>query len=166
MKTQNIYSCPIERRYLFEILTKESPAHRAYRDKNGIFYDLTNAVDFLCKERTRVRAALCGEVVTIINNLTKNYNERKPPTEDILPIEEQNGNYVILKHENAEFSMYSHLMPQGVTVSKEQFIETGEIIGYSGNTGWSIVPNLNLMVFKFLKPKPARDLESLEIRWK
>jgi murein DD-endopeptidase MepM/ murein hydrolase activator NlpD len=79
---------------------------------------------------------------------------------------QQDGNYVLLKHFNSEFSIYSHLRPKEVLVSKGQFVEKVDIIGYSGNTGWSIKPHLHFMVFKFLKPKPAKDLESLEIRWK
>ena len=165
MKTQNEYSYPIEKEHIQKILTKESPAHRKYSDKNGTVYNLTHAVDFLCKEGTPVKAALDGIVIKIINNLTKNYNKHEPPTEDILPITEQDGNYVLIKHSN-EFSICSHLRPAGVLVKSGQNIKTGETIGYSGNTGWSIKPHLHFMVFKFLKPEPAKDLESLEVRWK
>ncbi|MEM5781946.1 MAG: M23 family metallopeptidase [Candidatus Aenigmatarchaeota archaeon] len=166
MKTQNEYSYPIEKEHIQKILTKESPAHRKYKDKNGTVYDLTHAVDFLCNEGTPVKAALDGTVVKIINNLTINYNKYEPPTEDILPIAEQDGNYVLIKHSKNEFSIYSHLKNGSISVKIGQNVKTGEIIGYSGNTGWSIKPHLHFMIFRFLNPQPAKDLESLEIRWK
>jgi len=166
VKTQNVYSYPIEKGQIQKILTKESPAHRKYSDKNGTTYDLTHAVDFLCKEGTPVKAALDGTVIKIINNLTKNYNKYEPPEEDILSIAEQDGNYVLIKHSNNEFSICSHLRTGSILVKSGQNIKTGEIIGYSGNTGWTIKPHLHFMVFRFLKPEPAKDLESLGIRWK
>ena len=45
-------------------------------------------------------------------------------------------------------------------------MKTEEVLGYSRRIGWSIVLDLRFMVFVFLKPKPARDLESLEVGWK
>jgi murein DD-endopeptidase MepM/ murein hydrolase activator NlpD len=165
MITHNIYSRPIENEHVQKILTVESPGHRKYRDKDGTLYDLTNAVDFLCSEGTPVKATLEGIVVKVVSNLTKNYGEYEPPTEDILSIAEQDGNYVLIKHSNNEFSICSHLKPNSILVKIGQNVKVGEIVGYSGNTGWSIKPHLHFMVFKFLKKFPAKDLESLEIIW-
>jgi murein DD-endopeptidase MepM/ murein hydrolase activator NlpD len=113
-----------------------------------------------------IKAALKGEVIVVVSKLTKNYNGREPPSRDVLPVEEQDGNYVVLKHSNNEFSIYSHLRCGEVFVTKGQQVKTGDVLGNSGNTGWSLGPHLHFMVFKFLKPMPSKDMESLKIRWK
>jgi murein DD-endopeptidase MepM/ murein hydrolase activator NlpD len=78
---------------------------------------------------------------------------------------EQDGNYVLLAHENNEFSIYSHLRSGEIKVKPGDSVKTGKLLGYIGHTGWSIKPHLHFMVFKFTKPKPARDFVSLKVRW-
>lgn len=134
--------------------------------KTGEVYDLTHAVDFLCDEGTPIKAASDGEVVAMVDDVKENYSGWELPSEDVMPEEKQDGNYVVIKHANNEFSIYSHLRYKGVLVKRGQNVKAGEILGYSGNTGWSIVPHLHFMVFRFIKPEPAKDLESLEIKWK
>ena len=163
MKSKNKYSYPIEQKFIKEISTTKSPAHRKYKSKNGVLYDLRNAVDFLCGLNTPVKAAFDGEVVAIVDSLKKNHNKWEPPKN--MPEEEQDGNYAVLKHKNKELSIYSHLGYRKVLVKKGQKVKTGEVLGYSGSTGWSIKPHLHFMVFKFLKKEPAKDLESLKVGW-
>jgi len=90
----------------------------------------------------------------------------KPPTEDILSENEQVGNEIVIKHSNGEFTDYCHLKHKGVLVKPGQKVKAGDIIGYSGNTGWSIKPHLHFVVFKFLKEEPVKELESLEVQFK
>ncbi len=162
MQTKNLYVYPIDKEYIKKILTK-APAHKVFR-KNDVAYDLTHAIDFLCDEGTPVKAALEGEVIAVVDNIKENYHKFEPPKKDELPEEKQDGNYVVIKHANEEFSQYSHLKYKGVLVKKCQYVKTGEIIGYSGNTGWSIEPHLHFMVFKFLKN--GKGFRSLKIRWR
>jgi murein DD-endopeptidase MepM/ murein hydrolase activator NlpD len=165
MNTHNIYSLPLDEDNVKKVLT-ESPAHRKYRDSEGFSYDLTNAIDFLCKEGTPVNAALDGEVVKVVSNLTKNYDKMDPPKKSDLPENQQDGNYVLIKHRDNEFSIYSHLGKGKIMVDVGENVKAGQLIGLSGNTGWSIKPHLHFMIFRFLKKFPAKDLESLEIVWK
>ena len=173
MKTINLYSLPVEKKYLIpatkgpgkglSIIGKESPAHTVLK-YNKVVYDLTNAIDFICAVGTPVRAAYEGEVFNLRTGITKTWDKlTEPPSEVMLP-EEQDGNFVVLKHPNDEFSIYSHLSE--VLVEKRQTVRAGDIIGYSGNSGWSIEPHLHFMVFKFLKDYDAsKGLKSLEVRW-
>jgi murein DD-endopeptidase MepM/ murein hydrolase activator NlpD len=168
MKTKNTYFYPLEKKIAESVTrTSKSPAHMKYRSKvNGATYDLTHAVDFFCAIGTPVRAALGGEVVRVVDGLKKNYDKFKPPTKKQMPEDEQDGNFVVIKHANGEFSNYSHLQNGRIHVKVGQKVRAGKMIGYCGNTGWSILPHLHFMVFRFLKPWPARDFESLEVRWK
>ncbi|MEM0473189.1 MAG: M23 family metallopeptidase [Candidatus Aenigmatarchaeota archaeon] len=45
------------------------------------------------------------------------------------------GNYVVIEHElngNKYYSMYAHLSCSGITVQKDQYVNVGDVIGYSG----------------------------------
>ena len=167
MKTKNLYSHPVENKYIRKIVTSESPAHRKYHsDEHNADYDLTHAIDFLCDVDTPIRAALDGKVVHVQDGLTKLWDKFDVPPKDYMSEDEQDGNYVVLEHENNEFSIYSHLKPNEIRVKSGDYVKAGDILGYNGHTGWSIKPHLHFMVFRFSKPKPARDFDSLEVRWK
>ena len=167
METKNTYGRPIDGKNIRKIVTKESPAHIVYHSRKfGTEIDLRHAVDFICEEGTPVKAAFYGEVVALVDIVKENYSGWEIPAEKDLPEEKQEGNFVLLKHDNEEFSTYCHLGHKKVLVKKGQSVKTDEVIGYTGNTGWSIVPHLHFAVFKFTKPMPARDIQSLEIRWK
>jgi len=167
MMTKNTYSKPIDEKYITGI-KYDSPTHRKFfSEKYKAFVDLTHAIDYSCNIGTPIKAMLNGEVVYIVDGLTKNYDKFKPePTEEQLPEDERLGNFIWLKHKNNEFSEYAHLNCKGIIVKAGQEVKTGQVLGYSGHTGWSIKPHLHFLVFRFLKPMPAKDRESLEIKWK
>jgi murein DD-endopeptidase MepM/ murein hydrolase activator NlpD len=48
------------------------------------------------------------------------------------------GNYIIIKHQNGSYSLYGHLSLRLVESGDE--VEKGELIGYVGNTGYTIGP--------------------------
>ena len=129
-------------------------------------YDLTHAIDFLCKLRAPVRVALDGEVIYIQDGITKNYGGLESPPTRIMKESEQDGNCVVLKHVNNEFSIYSHLESNQIQVKVKDIVKTGDLLGYCGLTGWSSKIHLHFMVFIYTKPQPAKDFESLDIRWK
>ncbi len=165
METKNYYSLPIEKKHIRKIIL-DAPAHKKYySEKEKAWFDLTRAIDFLCDIGTPVKAALDGKVVAVQDGITKNWNKPVPPPENFMSEEEQDGNYVILKHKYDEFSIYSHLQPNRIKVKVGDKVSRGEILGYVGNTGWSIKPHLHFMVFRFIKPN-KKDFVSLKIRWK
>jgi murein DD-endopeptidase MepM/ murein hydrolase activator NlpD len=55
------------------------------------------------------------------------------------------GKWVLLKHHNGLSTLYAHLSL--IKVSAGQTISTGDVIGYSGNTGYSTGPHLHYSVF-------------------
>ena len=56
------------------------------------------------------------------------------------------GNYVVLSHHAGWMSLYGHL--QTVSAKGGQRVATGQLIAYSGNTGYSTGPHLHFSVFK------------------
>ena len=142
-----------------EYIIKDSPAHKIYRDRNKI-YDLTNAIDFLCKEGNKVNASLERKVIVVFNNVTKNWNKEEEPPKKYMKAEEQDGNYVVLEHKEGELSIYSHLKKDSIIIKEGDYVKTGQKIGLSGNTGWSIEPHIHLMIHYFLE-KNNRGYKSL-----
>jgi murein DD-endopeptidase MepM/ murein hydrolase activator NlpD len=171
MPTKNAYSYPIDKSLIKDIelikkLSAKSIAHVISHNKYG-YLDLRHAIDFLCDEGTPVMAALDGTVHFMKTDVTKNYDKKEAPPEDALKEEEQDGNYVVLRHENDEYSIYSHLRHGSIGVKLGQHVKEGEVIGLSGNTGWSIKPHLHFTVFNSIERVDGkRDRISREVRWK
>ena len=48
------------------------------------------------------------------------------------------GNYIIIRHQNGSYSLYGHLSLRIVEIGDE--VKKGELIGYVGNTGYTLGP--------------------------
>jgi murein DD-endopeptidase MepM/ murein hydrolase activator NlpD len=55
------------------------------------------------------------------------------------------GKWVLIQHPNGLSTLYAHLSLQ--SVSEGQSVSTGQIIGYSGNTGYTTGPHLHFGVY-------------------
>jgi murein DD-endopeptidase MepM/ murein hydrolase activator NlpD len=55
------------------------------------------------------------------------------------------GRWVMVEHSNGLSTLYAHLSV--IRVSKGQSVDTGEIVGYSGSTGYATGPHLHFTVF-------------------
>jgi len=58
------------------------------------------------------------------------------------------NNYIVIYHDDGTMAEYSHLKKNGTLVQIGQRVEKGELIGYSGNTGWTSGPHLHFVVYK------------------
>jgi len=54
------------------------------------------------------------------------------------------GNYIIIKHKHGFYTRYAHM--QSFRITKGQYVQQGQIIGYIGNTGVSTGPHLHYEV--------------------
>jgi len=66
------------------------------------------------------------------------------------------GKWIAINHHNGLTTLYGHLSVQKVVAG--QTIKRGEVIGYSGNTGYSTGPHLHFTVY-------ATDTFEIESRW-
>jgi len=148
MKCKNKYQHPIELKIVVTSY-KDSPAH---------FGRLKHSVDFITPEGTSIKAALGGLVVDVkqdsdIGGAEKSFDK--------------DGNYIEIKHLNEEYSIYEHIQKSGSLVKVGDKVKAGQIIGYSGRTGWiaHLGPHLHFDVHKYFGPG-KEDYETLEICWK
>src|SRR5579884_2693312 len=58
------------------------------------------------------------------------------------------ANFVVVDHGDGTAGLYMHLMFRGARVNVGDHVETGQLIAYSGNTGWTSAPHLHFMVMK------------------
>lgn len=91
-----------------------------------------NGVDFGAATGTPLEATLAGVVKGTGNT-------------DIYPGCFSYGKWVLIEHANGLSSAYAHM--SDIAVSPGQRVSTGEVIGYSGSTGYSTGPHLHLTIF-------------------
>ena len=91
-----------------------------------------NGVDFRAAIGTPVKAVLEGEVIGTGD------------TDSICPGASY-GKWVLVQHHNGLSSLYAHFSV--LRVGKGNHVDTGEILGYSGNTGYTTGPHLHLSLF-------------------
>lgn len=97
------------------------------------------AVDFAMEEGTPIHAARPGLVCYVRDH----YREGgwRPELRD-------KDNHVMIAHEDGTMSRYLHLRENGAEVELGQWVEAGELIGYSGNVGFSSGPHLHFDVVR------------------
>ncbi len=59
---------------------------------------------------------------------------------------DQHGNYVVIDHQNGEFSLMAHLIPGSLRVRAGQYVKAGVELGRCGNSGQSTNPHLHWQV--------------------
>ncbi len=96
------------------------------------------AIDFDMPVGTRVRAARDGIVIAVEES---NYRG------DLDPSLKTKANYVRIRHPDGTIGNYVHLMQNGVKVYQGDRIRRGDMIAYSGDTGYSSGPHLHFEVY-------------------
>jgi len=97
------------------------------------------AVDFAVPVGTPVYAAREGKVVATRASGSKGALKRGYG---------KYANYIVIEHSDGTFGKYYHLKKQGVAVRVGERVKQGDLIGYSGNTGYSSGPHLHFSVSK------------------
>lgn len=91
-----------------------------------------NGIDLAASVGTVVKAAASGVVVGAGN------------TDTVCPGASY-GQWVLIEHNNGLSSLYAHLSL--IKVAKGQSVNVGDVVGYSGNTGYTTGPHLHFTVY-------------------
>lgn len=118
------------------------------------FDDSEHAVDFVVPEGTAVHAARGGDVIDV-----KEDSDEGGADESYV----DKANYIRILHSDGTRGHYLHLKKSGSKVKVGQVVKEGEVIGYSGNTGYSTTPHLHFMVNRAMD---GRKTESVEVKFK
>lgn len=119
---------------LSKVLITQYFGNTAFASKNAQIYNGKghNGVDFSARIGTRVMSVLSGTVQDFGN------------TDDACRGASY-GKWVLVRHNNGLSSLYAHLSTIDVVVG--QSVGTGDLIGLSGNTGYSTGPHLHFTLF-------------------
>jgi len=97
------------------------------------------SVDFDLKIGDNITAAREGIVVEVKTDAPTNGNTRDPKLAG-------KENRVIVRHKDGTYAMYSHLMQNGSSLKPGAQVKAGDLIGKSGNSGFSSVAHLHFDV--------------------
>lgn len=111
----------------------QSFGNTEYATKNPSVYKGTghNGIDLAASIGTPVKASASGIITNVINTTIAQKCGY--------------GKWISIKHPNGLTTLYAHLSLS--TVSKSESITVGQVIGYSGNTGFTTGPHLHLGVY-------------------
>jgi hypothetical protein len=129
-------------RYVYAIPFPAGEAHRIIQGMGGSFSHQgsnQHAVDFECPEGTPVVAAREGVVAALHADATGHGTTEEWTAYGLT-------NFVLIAHDDGTIGQYMHLQPGGVAVRAGQPVARGDLIGYSGNTGFSTTPHLHFQV--------------------
>ena len=125
--------------YIYSLPYEEGKAHYLIQ---GYFSSFTHreraALDFKMKRGTNIFAAREGVVVR-----AKEDGDRGGFKKKYRPY----GNYVIIEHADSSRAGYWHLQKDGVVVNVGDTVRKGQVIAFSGKTGYSFTPHLHFFVW-------------------
>ncbi|MDP5100538.1 MAG: M23 family metallopeptidase [Nonlabens sp.] len=126
---KHIYQLPFEKGGSFAV-------SQGYNGK--ISHQNEKAIDFDMPVNTKILAARDGLVVETMESNDKNCNS---------PSCASFNNYIQILHDDGTIMEYLHFRKNGVKVKPGQRVLAGELIGYSGNVGWSTGPHLHIELY-------------------
>jgi len=128
---------------------KEVQVYQGYG--GGFSHQGENAIDFGLNVGEQVFAARSGIVYKVEESHSKSCKERSCL---------EYNNVIMVYHEDGTSAEYVHLKKNGSAVKVGDLVDKGQLIGYSGNTGWSSGPHLHFMVFVFDKTGDRNSLKT------
>jgi len=138
--TRGDYNAIHDSTYNYNLPYAKGSSYKISQSCNGTFTHKgysQYAIDFSMPMDTAIHAAREGKVVDVKFNSSKGGNS-KSYIDD--------ANYVIIEHDDGTLGEYFHLNYNRVAVKINQFVKKGELLGYSGNTGYTRGPHLHFVV--------------------
>lgn len=125
--------------FVYDLPYGKGESYKVIQGNDGKFsHDNKNAIDFMMPEGTNILAVREGTVLRVVQNNNKGCGTKKCA---------KFANFVWILHDDGTIAGYYHLMQNSVFVKKGKRVKKGELIAYSGNTGWSTLPHLHLECF-------------------
>jgi murein DD-endopeptidase MepM/ murein hydrolase activator NlpD len=133
-------------------------SHKDWKD-NG--EDMTYSVDFLLPEGTEIIASRSGKVIKVKDSGKKNYSGKDEKKGE--EAYKNHMNYIEIKHGDGTYASYSHIKHKSSLVKVGDKVNQGQVIGLSGNTGWSSVPHLDFNIYRINYKK--RKIKTIKFKF-
>ncbi|WP_185289774.1 M23 family metallopeptidase [Chryseobacterium lactis] len=139
--------------YQYDLPFQRGKSFNVYQGYNGTFsHQNENSLDFVMPEGTEITAAREGKVIEAVQN-----NDKGCPTINCANL----ANYISILHADGTIAQYFHLKQNGVKIKVGDEVKKGDLIGLSGNTGWTNGPHLHFQCFL---PDPASPKQKNTIK--
>jgi murein DD-endopeptidase MepM/ murein hydrolase activator NlpD len=126
--------------YIYNLPFKTSNKFKLFQGYNGtISHQNKNSLDFTMPVGTEIMAIREGVVIKVVEKNNKNCGKEEC---------KKYNNLIIIYHSDGTFAEYTHIKLNGSKVKVGDQVSKGQLIGYSGNVGWSTGPHLHLVIFK------------------
>lgn len=116
---------------------------KSFRVIQGYFSRFTHkeraALDFNMKKGTKILAAREGVVVRVKEDGTRGGLKKKFRS---------HGNNIVIQHPDGSRAGYWHIQHDGALVNVGDTVQKGQLIAYSGKTGYAFVPHLHFLVWR------------------
>ena len=138
--------------YVYSLPFEEDREVQIYQGYNGSFSHAgEKALDFGLDIGDGVTAARGGTVVQVVESNNKACKQKSCL---------KYNNLIVIYHEDGTLAEYVHLDYNGALVEVGDVVAKGDLIGISGNTGWSSGPHLHFMVFQYTKNGKRKSLRT------
>ena len=128
-----------DKNYRYDLPFQKGGSYHLVQGYNGKFsHQGENSLDFTMPEGTEVVAARDGIVAEVVQN-----NTQACPREECKKF----NNYITIMHPDGTFARYGHIKYNGAKFKIGDHVNKGDVIAYSGNTGWSSGPHLHFVCF-------------------
>ena len=124
--------------------------------------DMSYSVDFILPEGTKLIASRSGIVAAVYLKGKNNYSGEDIKKGQIAC--EKWMNELVIEHSDGTSTAYAHLKYKGSSLKVGDKVKQGQVIGLSGNTGWSSEPHLDFTIFK--RNYKGRRIKSIKFKFK
>jgi murein DD-endopeptidase MepM/ murein hydrolase activator NlpD len=108
--------------------------------------DMSYSIDFDLPEGTKIIASRGGTIVAVRVEGKKNYSGENIKKGQVAC--DKWMNEIGIKHSDGTYADYAHVKYKGAFVKVGDKVKQGQVIGLSGNTGWSSEPHLDFCIFR------------------
>ncbi len=130
--TQTLYRPPFTRYQRFQI-TQAFNGKFSHMDKQNQY-----AVDFSMPEGSEIHASRAGTVMSVDNDFFQGGTDKQTY--------KSRANSIRILHNDGSMAIYAHLQVDRAQVHEGMHVDAGQLIAYSGNTGFSSGPHLHFAV--------------------
>lgn len=102
-----------------------------------------------------VLAVADAKVASVIDNLPNEVPGKMPTN---IPIEQADGNSIVLDLGGGRYALYAHLKPGSIKVQVGDTVKRGETIALVGNSGNTLEPHLHFHVMNHASPLASNGL--------